>query len=168
MVVAGVIETKAYFRKRGTEASESSQPRKRQRVTIPTPEPCPPQALVQEQRCTPPLDTALSAPSPVLVTTPSPGNPVTSKAACTALSTPWAGPAGFRYGDDEVFEGSNDVGNEGVQLDPITEDTRTETEDSDMDSGTDADDVESSGSDTEGVPDIFETNANLNMAEHSE
>ena len=160
MAVAGVIEAKAYFRKRGAEAPESLSPQKRQRVAISTPESCLPQTLSQEQ-CLP--DSAPPAPSPAL-----PVDPVTSKAARTALSTPWTGPAGFCYGDDEVFEGSNDIANDTVRLDPIIEDTCAESESSDTDSGTDIDDDESSGSDMEGVPDIFETNADLNEAEHSE
>jgi hypothetical protein len=168
MAVAGVIETKAYFRKRGTGASESPRPQKRRRVSIPAPEPRPPRALTPERHWPPPPEDTSLDPSPAPASSPPSGDPVTSEAARTALSTPWTGPADFRYGDDEVFESSNDISNDRVRFDPIIEDTYAEPGSSDTDSSTDGDDIGPSGSDTEGVPDIFETNADLNVAEHSE
>lgn len=155
MAVAGVIETKAYFHKRGTEASESPQPQKRQRVVVPAPN-------------TP--DNISLAPSPPIAADPPSGNPLTSKVAQTALSGPWTGPADFRPSDDNIFEDSNDVGNDRVRFDPIIQDPHADPESETSDTGSDMDgnDTEPSGSDTEGVPDIFETNADLNAAEHCE
>lgn len=155
MAVAGVIETKAYFRKRGAETSESPQPQKRQRVVVPV------------------LDTPDNAPlvpSPPMVADPPSENLLTSEAARTALSGPWTGPTNFHPGDNDVFEDSNDITNDRVQFDPIVQDPHadSELETSDTDFGADSGDIELSGSDTEGVPDIFETNADLNAAEHSE
>lgn len=92
-------------------------------------------------------------------------NPTTSEVTHTALSASWNGPTDPRYNDDEVFEDSNNLGGEGTWLKPIV--SAVESESSDADSEEDGD-FESNVSETEEAPDIFDTNVDLNAAEHSE
>jgi hypothetical protein len=123
MAVVGVIETKAYFRKRGAEAPESPWPQKHQRVIVPVLD-------------TP--DNVLLVLSPPMTVDPPSGNLLASEAAQTALSGPWTGPADFRPSDDNVFEDSNDISNDRVLFDPIVQDPHmdSELETSDIDSVT--------------------------------
>ena len=128
---------------------------------------------MQEFGYTPPVDIPLPdpLPSPTLspASGPLPRNQAISKAACEALSTPWKGPADFCYGDDGVFEDSNDVSGQSAQLVPIPDPVEPEPESSDTNSESDADDdgAGSNGSDTEEFPDIFQTDADLNADEYS-
>jgi len=182
MAVAGVIETKVYFRKRGGEALDSPRPEKRKRVTSRVPESSslPQVTPQQEQHHTPPLDDIPPAPSPAASAAAlPPRDPAASKAACAAaLSAPWSGPVHFHDCDNEVFEDSNDISNDKVRLDPIIEDTSTNQEDPDVDSDMTSDTCSEAGSDHESVgiggfdsgwdPDIAETDAEMDRAEHSE
>ena len=176
MAVAGVIETRAYFgNKRRADKSEPSRPRKRQRVTVYTPEP---HSLPQQGEWHTPLPENIPpAPSPAAAATTLPSDPTTPKVTCAAaLSAPWSGPADFRYCDSDAFEDSNDINNDKVRLDPIVDDSDANVEDSDMDSDTYSEtdlDGSSSGDrlggfNPESVPDIFETDAEMSAAEHSE
>ena len=81
------------------------------------------------------------------------------------MSVSWRGSADLRYNDDDIFEDSNDVGHKGAQFDPII--SAAGLESSDMDSEDDGD-FESNRSETEDIPDIFDTNVDLNTTEHSE
>ena len=166
MAVAQVIETRAYFHEQDTESPEPPRPRKRQRLQTPMLDDDllrPPEW--RERGCTPPPDIVQRdpSPSPSQAPTPLPRNPVVSKVAHEALYVPWTGSVDFHYGDDDIFEDPND---EPAQPTPGP----VELSGSGSDSDTDADDENagSSESDTREVSDIFETNADLNAAEHSE
>jgi len=162
MAVAGVIRTKKYFHKQDTETPKLPEPRKRLRVS-PTPEPSLPQTPMEEEgNCMAAPDPPIWTPSPP----PSNGPVATAAAVQTALSTPWAGSTDFQYNDDDTFEDSNDVDYEGVQLEPTIDET-LELESSDSDSDVGNSDFESNTSDTDEEPDPFETNADMNAAEHS-
>ena len=165
MAVAGIIETKAYFRKRGADDSEPPRAAKRQRVTTPPLEfPPPPTPIQQEPSPVRPL--GIEPPAPALSPTPiSSASPTILEAARAAMSVSWRGSADLRYNDDDIFEDSNDVGHKGAQFDPII--SAAGSESSDMDSEDDGD-FESNRSETEDVPDIFDTNVDLNTTEHSE
>ena len=169
MAVAEVIETRAYFGKRGAEGPESPQPQKRQRLRnseldnrnlLPTPTP-------EASGYTPPQ--AVAPPNPLPSPTPAPSPPsknlVVSQAAHEALSAPWTGPADFRYGDDKVFEDSNDTNGETAL--PVLIAGPTESEGSDTDSEGDDDGIGSSRTNVEDIPDIFEADADLNAEEYS-
>ena len=156
MAVAGIIETRAYFRKRATDNSEPYQPRKRQRVAAPLPE-----FLKPSPDHWP--DNELPAPSPTPTLTSS-LNPTASEVAHTALSASWNGPADPHYNDDEVFEDSNDLDGGDTWLEPIVSAVESESSDADSEDS----DFESNVSETEEAPDIFDTNVDLNAAEHSE
>ena len=170
MAVAGVIRTRAYFRTQDVDGSESPQPRKRQRVTTPTLEFLPPLTPARERGPTPLFENI--PPTPSLVPAPAlPRDSAISEAACTGLSVPWAGTACFRYDDSEVFEDSNDVNYKGVQFEPISDTAESESSSTDTDLSSDSDlnnDSESDGSETGEVPDVFDTNADLNAGEYSE
>lgn len=154
MAVAGVIETRAYFHKRDPESPELVQPRKRQKLQTPTPEG---DSAQQPMEQVTPQDYSPSA-TPAL-----PRNPDISRVAYMALSTPWSGLADFRGGDDDIFEDSNDIDYEAPQPTPVSDPTELESSDTDSDL-----DVGASESDRGEVPDIFETNADLNTEEYSE
>jgi len=162
MAVAGVVETRTYFHKRDADGSESPQPRKRQRVTSLVMEPAFPVTPAQQE----PSPTNLldnEPPTPLhTLTQPSPMDPTISKATHTALSAPWTGPTDFHYNDDEVFEDSNDVDYAGIELEPIIGIAEPDPSDLDDDEG------ELSGSETGGIPGVFDTNADLNTATYSE
>jgi hypothetical protein len=166
MAVAGIIETRAYFRKQDADDSEPPRPRKRQRVVTPMPEFLPP--LVPAQRELSPAhppDNELLTPSPA----PAPAssvNPTTRRVVRTALSSSWAGPADLHYDDDETFEDSNDVGHRGIQLEPIV--SPVESESSDTDSDAEDGDFDLNRSEIDEGPDIFDTDVDLNATEHSE
>ena len=154
MAVAGVIETRAYFLKQDTESLELVQPRKRQKLQTPTPEGDLPQQ---------PMEQAASQDSAPSTTPVLPRNLDISRAARMALSTPWSGPVDFHGGDDDTLEVSNDINYEAPQPTPISDPTELESSDTDSDL-----DVGASESDGGEVPDIFETNADLNTEEYSE
>ena len=165
MAVAQVIETRAYFHEQDTKSPEPPQPRKRRRLQTPTldSDSLQPPAW-QEHGCTPPPDVAEQdpSPSPTQAPTPPPRSPVVSKVVREALSAPWIGSADFHYGDDDNFEDPND---EPAQPVPGPAELSSSETDSDTDMD---DDVGSNESDMGEVSDIFETNADLNAAEHSE
>ena len=160
MAVAEVIEARAYFRKRGTESPGSPRPQKRQRLQTPMPEDALPHI--------PLLDIAPPDPLPSPAPTLPSMDPAISRAVHGALSAPWTGPASFHYGDDDVFEDSSDDASRPAQPTPITGPTEPESSDTDLETDMDDDDPELSGSEVEEVPDILETNADLNAAEYSE
>ena len=120
----------------------------------------------QEQGYTAPQDIMPQhhSPSP----TPPPQSTVVSRAAHEALSAPWTGPADFRYGDDDVFKNSNDAGGETTQHVPIPNPAELESSDTDSDADEDTNDVRLDRSSAEEIPDIFETNADLDAEEYSE
>jgi hypothetical protein len=161
MAVAEILETRAYFRTRDKRSPDSPQPQKCQ--SLPTP--------ILEDNSPETLD--ITPPEPLFQPTPAHlvMDPITSNAAHEALSNPWAGPADFRYGDDDTFEDSNDINDEVAQPVPITGPAESESSDTGSEtdaSGDDSNDLGSSDFDMEEVPDIFETNADLNAAEYSE
>jgi len=176
MAVSKVIEARAYFHEQDTESPESPRPCKRQRLQTPVLEDNLPESLAQqEQGYTPPLDITSHPPSPSSTQVPAPPcrNPVISKAAHEALSAPWAGPTDFHHGDDDTFEDSSDIGGETAQ--PVSIPGPTEPSGSDTESDVDVDSDNADGnnigpSEAEmgEVPDIFETNADLDAAEYSE
>ena len=156
------------------DGTELPQPRKRQRVTTPTPEFLLPLTPARERSPTPLFENIPPAPSPV----PAPALPrdsTISEAAHAGLSAPWVGPACFHYDDSEVFKDSNDVNYKGVQFEPISDTAESESSgtDTSTDSGSDLDsdsdnDSELDGSETGEVPDVFDTNADLNTGKYSE
>lgn len=161
MAVAGVIETRAYFRKRGAENAESPQPWKRQRLQTSTPEDDTRQSYTPAPNVTPQDPSPPPAPAPL--------SGVISTAAREALSVPWAGPADFRYGDDDDFEDSNDVNGETVHPVPIVGPAELGNSDTDSETDMDSDDDGGSSRSSMGeVPDTFDTNTDLNAAEYSE
>ena len=170
MVVAEVIETRAYFHEQDTESPEPPRPCKRQRLQTPIPEDNLPQPPAQQEQSYTPPDVAQQVLflSPTTSPAPLPRNLVVSRAANEVLSAPWMGPGALRRDDDDIFEDSNDIGDKVAQ--PLSIPSPMESESSDMDSDTDIDDdgIGSSRSDTGGIPNIFETNADLNAAEYSE
>ena len=175
MAVAEVIETKAFFRKRCPEASKSSRPPKHQRLTSHALEPRPfSQAGSQEQCRTPLPDNIPPAPSPVVpVAAPPSEGPTDPKSTCTAaLSARWSGPGHFDNCKNRIFEDSSNISDSEIQPDAITEDAYTSSEDADTNSDTgsdmpsDGNSVESDGIGSEWVPEIAETDAEMNAAEH--
>ena len=166
MAVAKVIETRAYFHEQCTESTESSQPHKFRRLQTPMLADDSPLLPVQQaQGYTAPQDIMPQhhSPSP----TPPPQSTVVLRAACKALSAPWTGPADFHYGDDDVFKNSNDAGSETTQHVPIPNPAELESSDTDEDADEDASDIRLDRSSVE-IPDIFETNADLDAEEYSE
>lgn len=164
MAVAGVLKTRAYFHKRGSDNSESPRPRKRQRVITPTSELWPPSAPTQQELsplCQQDSEPTTPPPNP----TPASSIDPASNVAHIALSLPWMGPADFRYNDDEDFEGSNEVNHDGTQL--KSTDSTPEPEGPDMGSDESGNISESERSGT-GVSDMFDMNVGLNTAECSE
>jgi len=171
MAVAKVIETRTYFHERDTESPESPRPCKRQRLETPVPRNDSPQPLTQQEQGYTPPPNAVShypSPSPARVSTPLPKDPVISKAAREALAGPWTGPTNFCYDDDENFDDPNDIGVETAQPVPVPDPTEPESSDTESDADADIDDAGLSESDVGEVPDIFETNADLDAAEYSE
>lgn len=165
MAVAGVIETRAYFHKQDMENPDSVQPRKRRKLRIPTPEGDPPQQPTE--RATAPVDITPQDPSPSPTTTPlTSGDQNISRAAHAALSAPWSGLANTCGGDNDILEVSNDVDFRVPQPAPVSDSTELSSSDTDLDSDVDCDGA--SGPDVGEVPDIFETNADLNTEEYSE
>jgi hypothetical protein len=166
MAVVGVIETRSFFRKRGAESPGSPRPQKRQRLQTPVLKDLLPQTPAQQEQSYPhPPDITPPDPAPSPTPAPLSRNPVISNATHEALSAPWTGPADFRYGDDDVFK---DFSDEAAQPAPVAGPTEPESSDTDSEADVDDDDFASSESDTEdSVPDIFETNADLNAAEYS-
>lgn len=163
MAVAGVLKTRAYFRKHGSDDSESPPFKKRQRVVAPTlefqlpltptqREPSPPCQRYSEPTTPPPN------PTPALTIDP------TSDAAHIALSAPWMGPADFHYNDNEDFGDLDEAGCDGTQLEST--DGTPEPEGSDAGSSGDSDTSESDQSEVK-VSDTYDANVDLNAAEFS-
>ena len=170
MAVAGIIETRAYFRKRGMDRSKSPRPRKRQQVQTLQPTDDGLWTTSAEELGDPPLDLP-PVPAHTQDPGPLPRNPAISSVAREALSAPWTGLVDSHRGDDDV-EDSNDIN--GQTTEPIQTPGSAEPGSSDVDSGTDDEEVgltdlgvRLSGSSTEVFPDIFETDADLNTTEYS-
>lgn len=148
---------------------------KHQRLTSHALEPHPfSQAGSQEQWCTPLPDNIPPAPLPVVpVAAPPSEGPTDPKSACTvALSAHWSGPGHFDNCKNRIFEDSSNISDSEIQPDAITKDAYTSSEDADTDSDTgsdmpsDGNSVESDGIGSEWVPEITETDAEMNAAEH--
>jgi len=164
--VAGIIEARAYFRKRSIEDPESPRPRKRQRhqVSGPNDDTLSTRPIEEAPGDNPQLDAAPPDPLSPPALDPTPESLAISQATCNALSTPWTGPADFRDVDGEVFDDSNDAGIKTAQPAPVTAPTEPESSDTDSEAGGDG--IGPDGADEE--PDVFETHAELNTAEYSE
>jgi hypothetical protein len=155
MAVAEVIETRAYFRRKRPGHSKASLPQRQRRFQTPRQMDDDPPMVPAEEFGRPLRDPSL-VPAPTQEPVPPARNPVIPSIAHEALSAPWMGPVNLHYRDD----------------DPETSDQATpgdsEPESSDADSETDDDEVGLGGFSDRGLPDIFETDADLNAAEYSQ
>jgi hypothetical protein len=169
MAVAGVIETRAYFRRqRTTGCSNPDLPRKHKRLETPQPADDDSPMLSSEDFGHLPPDPSQS---PTLNSIPdpssSPRNSAISGIVHKALSFPWAGPVDLRY-EDKNPEDSDDVSCRTTQPIPAPG-SDTEPRSSDVDfSEADDSEVEFGESSAGRFPDIFETDADLNATEYSE